>query len=1187
MKLKKLEIQGFKSFADKTEIIFLDGVTTIVGPNGSGKSNISDAIKWVLGEQSVKNLRGSKMEDVIFAGTQARKKVGFAEVSMYLDNSDFSLPVEFKEVVVTRRVYRTGESNYLINGTECRLKDVQELFMDTGVGKDGYSIISQGKIDEILSSKSDERRHIFEEASGIVKYRTRKEEATRKLNNTDINLSRVNDILTEIENTIGPLEKKAEIAKKYLAYKDELKNYDIRIFISAIDKNNENLANLDDIISTFEEDIKLELKNKDNLESDKIKLKERLEEVTLKIEETQKKFFKLENEIQIENAKIDVSNSKIENANENIARFEKESIEDEEKIELLKEEIKKRLEKRESMSQSKIKFENELKEKQQKLNEIVSKLDEEGTKIEELKLKIDEKNDEKYDLREKISLYQGIIETNNLQIEDKKKYLEKNISIKDNVQNERNEIVSKLNEQTNTLADIEKNIDEYLEKSNDAFNLVNEKSSLDNKLNSELMTLKSKYTYLTNLESENEGYYKSVKSALDFAKNNNIKNVYGTVASVISTNEKYEYAIEIALGGYLQNIIVEDEYTAKNVISYLKENKLGRATFLPLTSVRKVNSDIKSKFSKLPGVIGYAAELVDFDKKYERAINLALNNTLIVDNIDSAINISKKTNNTVKIVTLSGELISSTGSMTGGENVKKSAGLIGRQEKINRLKENIEKKEQERKDILQKLNVLKEKSNEIINTLNDLKSKKESLNIEIVTLKTKLESIDKELQKAENIKIDASNEIENLQKMIKEYDEKILNNNNEIAKIDDFISQKQVDIDDYTRLNKEKSKEIDYLNEDVMNLKISLSSFDESVASIDEMKEKIEQDINNFNLSIEKKKESIKSLNETITNEQENIKNVLDSISKNSENKQNYQKVIDDLKNTKIECTEKQENLDEKINNSLKNQEKLKEEKSKIENRRIKYDIEIENLKNKMWDDYELTITGAKKILETYENNEEISDKELNKKAEAVRKKIKDLGEVNVSAIEEYKELKQRYDFILSQKKDLEETKTKLENLINNMTSIMKQQFSKQFKIITENFNTTFKELFGGGKAELRLSDESNVLESGIEIEVQPPGKKLQSMMLLSGGERALTAIALLFAILKIKSPPFCILDEIEAALDDVNVARFADYIKKYSSNTQFIVITHRKGTMEVASSVYGVTMQEYGISKIVSMKLK
>ena len=659
------------------------------------------------------------------------------------------------------------------------------------------------------------------------------------------------------------------------------------------------------------------------------------------------------------------------------------------------------------------------------------------------------------------------------------------------------------------------------------------------------MTLKSKYTYLTNLESENEGYYKSVKSALDFNTRSSVKNVYGTVASVISTNEKYEYAIEIALGGYLQNIIVEDEYTAKNVISYLKENKLGRATFLPLTSVRKVNSDIKSKFSKLPGVIGYAAELVDFDKKYERAINLALNNTLIVDNIDSAINISKKTNNTVKIVTLSGELISSTGSMTGGENVKKSAGLIGRQEKINRLKENIEKKEQERKDILQKLNVLKEKSNEIINTLNDLKSKKESLNIEIVTLKTKLESIDKELQKAENIKIDASNEIENLQKMIKEYDEKILNNNNEIAKIDDFISQKQVDIDDYTRLNKEKSKEIDYLNEDVMNLKISLSSFDESVASIDEMKEKIEQDINNFNLSIEKKKESIKSLNETITNEQENIKNVLDSISKNSENKQNYQKVIDDLKNTKIECTEKQENLDEKINNSLKNQEKLKEEKSKIENRRIKYDIEIENLKNKMWDDYELTITGAKKILETYEKNEEISDKELNKKAEAVRKKIKDLGEVNVSAIEEYKELKQRYDFILSQKKDLEETKTKLENLINNMTSIMKQQFSKQFKIITENFNTTFKELFGGGKAELRLSDESNVLESGIEIEVQPPGKKLQSMMLLSGGERALTAIALLFAILKIKSPPFCILDEIEAALDDVNVARFADYIKK------------------------------------------
>ncbi len=1187
MQLKKIELQGFKSFADKTEIAFLDGVTTIVGPNGSGKSNISDALRWVLGEQSVKTLRGSKMEDVIFAGTQARKKVGFAEVSMYLDNSDATLPIEYNEVVITRRVYRNGESNYLINGNECRLKDIQELFMDTGVGKDGYSIISQGKIDEILSTKSEERRHIFEEASGIVKYRVRKEEATKKLANTDINLNRVNDILTEIETTIEPLAKRAEKAKEYLSLRDSLKTFDMYIFIDGIEKNKKELEKIDDIIDTLASDIEKEEKVTTEFEKDKLDLKARIAEITSKLEETNSKYYELESDVHKLNLNIELKNSKIDTSSESITRLEGEIKEENEKILNLNEDIQTRLEKRKYMEESKKKFETELNEKREALEKLTAHLDSKAGSIENIKDEIEEAQESKYELKSNISSMEAKIESNMLQIEEKKKYLEKSISSKDKVLLDFEEVTATLNEKEKNLNSLKKDYDDKKVIFDEKQKKLNDINTKKNELNQEIMTLKSKYNYLENLEKENEGYIRSVKHALEFAKENSLNShVFGTIANIVSTDEKYEYAIEIALGGYVQNIVVDNESTATQIVNYLKKNELGRATFLPLTSLRRVDNSFKSKYSRYNGVIGAAIDLVKFDKKYSAAVELALANTIIVDNVENAVKISENKKNTVKIVTLDGELIAATGSITGGKQKIKSAGLIGRNEKKLRIKESIKEKEDNLDKVINNYKEYCAVLNEISTRLESIKENIDSLNIENATYREKSESLKKELARYENAKENSNIEIEKLNEQIQSLKVDIENSNQKIEEYDKSIEENKHEIDVYVLENEEKGKELDDLNEDIINLKISLSSFDESVVSIDEMKEKLQSDISNFEESIKRKNEEIVILKGAIENTIKEIEETKKEIADKLSFKDEYTNVTSKLKDEKDEISKKQDELEVKVLESVKKIEKIKEEKAKTENKKVKFDLETENLKNKMWEDYEITISAAQKFIETMPVID-IENVNIKKEAESIRKKIKDLGDVDVTSIDEYTSTKERYDFIIAQKTDLEETKTKLENLINNMTGIMKSQFAKQFATIRENFNHTFKELFGGGKAELTLSDESNILESGIEIEVQPPGKKLQSMMLLSGGERALTATALLFAILKIKTPPFCILDEIEAALDDVNVARFADYIKKYSKDTQFIVITHRKGTMEVASSVYGVTMQEYGISKVISMKLK
>jgi chromosome segregation protein len=963
------------------------------------------------------------------------------------------------------------------------------MFLDTGIGKDGYSIIGQGKIDEILSSKSEERRAIFEEASGIMKYKVKKEEATKKLILTDNNLSRVNDIISEIELNLKPLEEKSIKAKKYLEFKNELKKLDVNIFLTEVKENALKLTELDDKINTYDNDIKQEEIVAIDLEKAKLNIKERIEEIDLKQEEYQNKYYQTESENQRLNSNIDINRSKIVNNEQNNEILNQEIEDDKNKIDVLKSEISSKDEKKESLFKNKIKFEEEYNQKEKELNDILVTLDEKGKYIEDLKLQINDLEDKKNEKNILIASYESTIDSNNRQLNNINNNSNNNEI--DKLMFEADDIVLNLNDRNNKLVTLNKDIESLnIENTKIEYNKIKEDQEL---LKKELMTLESKYVYLNNLVNENEGYFKSVKNILDYAKDDN--KVYGTVSSIISTDEKYEKAIEVALGGFIQNVVVQDETKAKELINHLKDNLLGRVTFLPLNTIQKVGSANISKYSSFKGFLSDAISLVKFDKKFIDIVNLALNNTIIVDNLDNAYEIYKKDKLGLKIVTIDGEIISKTGSITGGNNTQKTSGLIGRDEKIKSLKILIDDKQ----NILSKINTRFDEYNYIINEkeekLNELKNTKESLNIEIALYNEKLENNKMHIKKIKDNNEKSIDHINNLSKETEKLKLTINNLTKDIEDIDNIIKNKNIEIDEYTRFNKDKQQIIDYLNEDIVNLKISLSSFDESSLSIDEMVEKLKSDIFNFEQSIVKKNTQIENNKKEIVELESMISDLKIKIEELNNFNIEFNSIIEKLKIEKKECSTKLDTLELKMLESVNRIVKIKEEKSKIENKKIKYDIELDTLKNKMWDEYELTISSAKEYIV---NNIISNTNNILKQAEKIRNDIKQLGDIDVSSINEYENTKNRYDFITAQKKDLDETKNKLENLISNMTSLMKTQFMKQFKIINDNFNKTFTELFGGGKAELKLTDESNVLESGIEIDVQPPGKKLQSMMLLS-----------------------------------------------------------------------------------------
>ena len=1189
MQLKRIEIQGFKSFADKTIIEFDGGITTIVGPNGSGKSNISDAVRWVLGEQSAKSLRGSKMEDVIFAGTKHRKMLGLAEVSLVLDNSDHSLNVEFDEVVVTRRVYRSGDSEYLINKSQVRLKDVQEMFMDTGVGRDGYSIIGQGKIDTIISSKSEDRRSIFEEASGIVKYRTRKEEAVRKLEHTNDNLSRVTDILTEINNNLEPLSKKAEIAKKYLELKGKLKDIDVKLFLNVIDSCSKDLDDLNEKIQAIENSIISKEEELSCSQRDSDETRVCLEELLQAIEANQETYFSSLNEVDKLVSKVEAFDDRVALNKENIAKLKEEISGTDASIAILEEEIVTRTGKKDNLEKNKVRFETELNEKTAELKELTANMSQRELEIEELKRKVEQ-------LRENISELKLKIATSEMRLEANKKRLSaiesearSDISSSDGIKIRIAEVEDEFVKADKTRNELKEKLDKLTQdkaKLEEFFSTFTEK---ENEFKQNILETRSKLNYMLNLESESEGYTRSVKSIIDLSRRNSkyTEHVFGTLASLISTEEKYEKAIEIAMGGYIQNIVVDKDWVAKDLVNFLKEGMLGRATFLPIESIRLYKEDMPTGLKKEPGYVGTAMELVSYDKRFEAVARLALGRTVVVDTIENGIKLSKVSKNSAKIVTLAGEVIATTGSITGGQVAAKQMTLVGRGRRINEYKERLAKLEQEYAKHLDSIKKEQGSYEQVVSNLAIVTHEYAECNTNYSVIQERLNQVLKEAEKIKDIRKNKETEKIELEALNKDLEWDIVETNKQIDTIKAQISKYTEEITEYARFNKEKEEKVNLLNEDIMNLKVSLSSFDESAMAIDEMVDKIKQDISSFLSSMDRKKELILEYENELASSETRNEQDKQQIEVLKEKADKLKQEIETLKQDKANNIAKQSELEKITYEAMKMLEKLRTEKSKLDSKKEKYDNETELLKIRMWEEYEITVTSARELDKALDELKDISKTKLEQMANKLKSEIKGLGEVTVSAIEEFKELSQRGEFITKQKEDLEETKAKLENLIDNTTSVMKTQFAKQFKEINQNFKETFKELFGGGRAELRLTDDKNVLESGIEIDVEPPGKKLQNMSLLSGGEKALTAIAILFAILKIKAPPFCVLDEIEAALDDINVARFASYLEKYSDETQFIVITHRKGTMEVATSVYGVTMQEYGVSKLVSMKMK
>ena len=1091
MYLKKIELEGFKSFADKTVLEFMSGITTVIGPNGSGKSNIADAIRWVLGEQSMKSLRGSKTEDVIFAGTQNRRSLGFAEVSIVMDNSDQKLPIEYNEVIVTRRLYRSGESGYFINKTPCRLKDVLELFMDTGIGKDGYSIVGQGKIDEILSNKSEERRHVFEEAAGIVKYRVRKQESEKKMEQSKLNLLRINDIISEIEVNIEPTRIQSEKAKEYLKLRDELKTIEIGLFIHNIDeykKKIEEVVNNEDIFNT---QLVRENERLSNIQDLKEELKENLDKITEQIEKVQNLSF--ENERKNVQLKSDISLNieKINNNNENMQRLENEIAENKKKIAILEEEINTKKGKKEGLNQNKEKFVKELEEKEEKLKKLTENMSEKELEMEKKKKKFDDNINEKFEISNTISTLIANSENAELRKKVIKEEIDNNISELDSSRLSKSEILQKFTEIEGKRSKILSELSKQTDSKNDIENKAKDIKSKINQYETNMRIKDSRLKFLEETEKEKEGYIKSVKELLkECEKNGSLKKgVHGVIANLINVPKEYEVAIEMCLGSIMQNVVTDTEEDAKRLVEHLRKYNLGRASFLPISSVKGKKID-KLKAEK--GVIGIAADLVKFDKKYEQIVCSLLGQTVIVDNMDNAILIAKKNSYGFRIVTLEGDVLNSSGSISGGSIQKKTVNILGRSREIEELKKELKELEKTRSDLTKEKEKLEKELEKIQKEISELENQLKDTEIVHATEKQKVVAIEETVEKVEA-------RLEKLKQEEKEIETRVDENRtnqeqleNRKLEIDEENSKLNREILEFNSKNKDTQSIVDELNFDITNLKISVSSFDESELSLEEMLERIKQDIENLEKSSENKENQKQKM--SIDNEKlaklnvelnEKVESLVIDVS-NSGSK------IDELKKDRIAKNSKLEETEENLTSQMSKIDDLKDQVSKCDVKKSKFEFELEQIVTKMWEEYELTPNDPGE----YKKPQNIV--EVQKQVNNLRSSMKELGNVNIDAIEEYKKLKERYDFMNEQRLDLETTMSKLRKMISDMTIIMKEQFAERFKIINKNFSEIFVELFGGGKAELKLTDESNLLESGIEIEVQPPGKKLQNMTLLS-----------------------------------------------------------------------------------------
>ena len=1179
MYLKSIEVQGFKSFANKIVFDFHNGITGIVGPNGSGKSNVADAVRWVLGEQSAKQLRGAKMEDVIFAGTQNRKPVGFAYVAITLDNSDHALPVEYDEVTVSRRVYRSGESEYKINGHSCRLRDVTEMFYDTGIGKEGYSIIGQGQIDKILSGKPDERRELFDEAAGIVKFKRRKSAAIKKLENERSNLVRVNDILSELEKQVGPLKQQSEKAKEYLNYKTDLKKYDVNAFLLETDRIRKETAELNGRLKIVDDDLEDSKSEYDNTKSEYETAENQLNDINAQIDENSQTVSALELENQKLQGEINVFTEQIKTFNAN-KQLHSERLLDIEKDKQNKNNSVKEL--REQYND----LNTELSEYNDKLAAINDTAKALNAEIEGISGQIDNRQNSIYDnLTE-----QSTIKAENQkfvtmleQLEIKKSELTSHIIKGKSDESAQKQVIKSLTAELDNAVGKLEDINNSIEESNTSVTQLKaeiaEKNSELDKLTQNYHREKSRLESLINITERYDGYGNSIKKIMELKDSN--PGILGVIADIVKVEKQYETAIETALGGTIQNIVTDKESTAKELIGYLKQNKLGRATFLPLNAIHARNTLENEACINEKGVIGVASNLVRVSFEYEGLAKYLLGRILVVDNIDNALLIAKKYKYTLRIVTLEGEQLNPGGSMTGGA-FRNSSNLLGRRREIEELKQSVSNTN---KQITQEKAAVADLRNQVAKYREALDSYNKLLretHIRKNTIDVNLKQADLKLSEiiasyGDDIKEQASIDSEIL---------KISESRNQVSGnlnlLDNQNEAARKEIENLGKTLEAKKSEEAAVSLKIENLKISHSSIEQKASFINENIERLCKELDNLEEEKTSIQEKIGETKELVSAKQADIELVKNSIEESERKITAIGEKLEDLRAAKEkvnashkEFFKKREELNEKII-------LLEKDSMRLHNQYDRLEESYDSLVDYMWNEYELTYSYALELKSDELNN--IND--IRKQINILKAAIKKLGDVNVNAIEEYKSVSERYEFMKTQHDDMIEAEESLMKVIEELDEGMRAQFTAKFEEIKVEFDKVFKELFGGGRGTIELVEGEDILEAGILIISQPPGKKLQNMMQLSGGEKALTAIALLFAIQNLKPSPFCLLDEIEAALDDSNVGRYANYLHKLTKHTQFIVITHRRGTMSAADRLYGITMQEKGVSTLVSVDL-
>ena len=1179
MYLKSIEVQGFKSFANKIKFEFHNGITGIVGPNGSGKSNVADAVRWVLGEQRVKQLRGGTMQDVIFSGTENRKPLSYAYVAITLDNSDKKLPVEFEEVTVTRKLYRSGESEYLINGRSCRLKDINEMFYDTGIGKEGYSIIGQGQIDKILSGKPEERRELFDEAAGIVKFKRRKNFSLKKLDEERSNLTRVNDILAELEKQIGPLEKQSETAKEYLKLKEQLKVYDINMFLLETLRLNEEVESLEKKQKIAEEQLSDTKVSYDNMKTEYEAVEEQSDAIDAKIEDAKNQLNNTNILKEQLEGQINVLKEQINTVRTNDKYYGG-------RLKSIQSEINERNNQKNTLMIEKAEVKEKLNIQKTKDEEASKALVEIQTRIAELESKLEDNKSEimrllnnRASTKAKIQYFDTTKDqfvTRRAELEELTEKVNKEGIDNNKALDEEN---LKLNSITEKIAEENKAIKE---KEVEIASLQKELSVKQDELRDAQTNYhreSSRLESLKNITERYDGYGNSIRRVMQCKDRE--KGLIGVVADIIKVDKEYEIAVETALGGNIQNIVTDTEDTAKKMITYLKQNKYGRATFLPLTSMHSAGTIRQMEVLNEKGVIGLAHELVHVDDRFKDLMKQLLGRTVVIDNIDNGIIVARKYKQSVRLVTLEGDLINPGGSMTGGA-FKNSSNLLSRRREI----EEFEKKVELLKDSLSSLEIevnniksrrascyafiddkhqALRKSSVVENTvklrieqilarqaehkkqLEKYKEENDRILMKMDAISDNEESIQMELETSELLEEQLTNENDKLQ---------IALNENRQTEAVQIRATEEVHVE-YASLEQKNA----FIRENIRRIDEEISRFEEELGEIDFNK-------GNSAEEIQKREKEINDIRQTIEDSNELYKEINKEIKESTIRKEELTRRHRAFLHKREELAKQMADLDKECFRLVSKKESFEEQKEK----QINY----------MWDEYEITYNHAKEL-----RNENLNDITfMRKQIQTIKSDIKKLGSVNVNAIDDYKNVSERYEFLKGQHDDLVEAEATLEKIIEELDNAMRKQFKEQFALISKEFDHVFKELFGGGKGTLELMEEEDILEAGIKIIAQPPGKKLQNMMQLSGGEKALTAISLLFAIQNLKPSPFCLLDEIEAALDDSNVTRFAKYLHKLTKNTQFIVITHRRGTMTSADRLYGITMQEKGISTLVSVDL-